>query len=112
MAGSSELWKMDAVALAQAVRTKQVSAVEVTEAALHHIETLDPLLHAFCTPTPEIARAEAAAVERAILAGDPVGPLAGLPYGIKDLICTKGVRTASGSFAYHDFIPEGGLRLA
>src|SRR4051794_22193697 len=106
MAGSSELWKMDAVALAQAVRTKQVSAVEVTEAALHHIETLDPLLHAFCTPTPEIARAEAAAVERAILAGDPVGPLAGVPYGIKDLICTKGVRTASGSFAYHDFIPD------
>jgi aspartyl-tRNA(Asn)/glutamyl-tRNA(Gln) amidotransferase subunit A len=70
------------------------------------VETLDPLLHAFCTPTPEIARAEAAAVERAILAGDPVGPLAGVPYGIKDLICTKGVRTASGSFAYHDFIPD------
>jgi aspartyl-tRNA(Asn)/glutamyl-tRNA(Gln) amidotransferase subunit A len=106
MAGSSELWKMDAVALARAIRTKQVSAVEVTEAALHHVETLDPLLHAFCTPTPEIARAEAAAVERAILAGAPVGPLAGVPYGIKDLICTKGVRTASGSFAYHDFIPD------
>jgi Asp-tRNA(Asn)/Glu-tRNA(Gln) amidotransferase A subunit family amidase len=38
MAGSSELWKMDAVALARAIRTKQVSAVEVTEAALHHVE--------------------------------------------------------------------------
>ena len=42
MAGSTELWKMDAVALSQAIRTRQVSAVEVTEAALHHVETLDP----------------------------------------------------------------------
>ena len=40
------------------------------------------------------------------MAGDPVGPLAGVPFGIKDLVCTKGIRTTSGSYLYQDFIPD------
>lgn len=56
---------------------------------------LDAKLHAFCTPTPEVTLAEAAAVDHAISAGGPLGALAGLPYGIKDLICTRDVRTMS-----------------
>jgi aspartyl-tRNA(Asn)/glutamyl-tRNA(Gln) amidotransferase subunit A len=100
------LWKTDAVALAAAVRAKDVSAVELAKAALGRIEKLDGTLHAFCTPTPDIALKEAAAVDAAIAAGAPVGPLAGVPYGIKDLICTKDVRTMSGAAAYADFVPD------
>jgi aspartyl-tRNA(Asn)/glutamyl-tRNA(Gln) amidotransferase subunit A len=99
-------WKSDAVAMAAAVRGKQVSAVELARAALARVERLDGTLHAFCTPTPEIALREAAAVDATIASGSPVGPLAGVPYGIKDLICTKDVLTMSGAPAYADFVPD------
>lgn len=102
----SEFWKADAVTLAAAVRGRKVSAVELAKAALQRVEKLDGTLHAFCTPTPDIALREAAAVDAAIAAGDPVGALAGVPYGIKDLICTKGVRTMSGAPAYANFVPD------
>jgi len=99
-------WKSDATTLAAAVCRKEVSAVELAKAALARVEKLDPTLHAFCTPTPELTLREAAGVDRAIAAGEAVGPLAGVPYGIKDLICTKDVRTMSGAVAYADFVPD------
>jgi aspartyl-tRNA(Asn)/glutamyl-tRNA(Gln) amidotransferase subunit A len=99
-------WKTDAATRAAAVQRRDVSAVELAQAALARINKLDTTLHAFCTLTPELALREAAAVDRAIAAGEPVGPLAGVPYGIKDLICTKGVRTMSGAVAYADFVPD------
>ncbi len=99
-------WKSDAATLAEAVRRRDVSAVELTRAALARVEKLDATLHAFCTPTPELALREAEAVDRAIAAGQTVGPLAGVPYGIKDLICSKDVLTMSGAVAYADFVPD------
>lgn len=102
----TDLWTLDATAMAEAVRRKQVSAAELAKAALDRVAALDTKLHAFCTPTPEIARAEAASVDRAIASGAPTGPLAGVPYGIKDLICTKDVRTMSGAVAFADFVPD------
>jgi aspartyl-tRNA(Asn)/glutamyl-tRNA(Gln) amidotransferase subunit A len=62
-------------------------------------------LNAFCTPTPEAARATATHLESTLAKGTPVGPLAGVPLAIKDLICTKGIRTTSASKAYADFVP-------
>src|SRR5262245_1983522 len=106
MASQNELCRMDALALAQQIRTKKVSPTEVISAVVDRMDKLEPVLHAFCTPTPEIARQQAAKVEQAIMAGQPVGPLAGVPVGIKDLVCTAGIRTASGSVAYRDFVPD------
>ena len=106
MAGLGEICRMDAVGIAKAVREKKLSPVEVVDASLAAMEQLEPKLHAFCTPTPDLARARAKELERDIASGKPLGPLAGVPIGIKDLVCTKGIATVSGSVAYRDFVPD------
>ena len=102
---ANEICRMDAVTLADKIRNKELSPTEVTEAVLARMEKLNPLLGAFCTPTPDVARAQAKAVEADIIAGRSVGPLAGVPVGIKDLVYTKGIKTTSGSIIYKDFVP-------
>jgi len=97
---------MDAVALVRLVRAKQLSPVEIINAVLERMDRLEPVLHAFCTPMPELAYGEAKRIEKRVMSGEPLGPLAGVPVGIKDLILTKGVRTVSGSVAYKEFIPD------
>ncbi len=92
-------------AVADAVRSGQCTAVSLIEAAIGRLESLDEVLHTFCTPTPELALERAAHLDAALAAGRPLGPLAGVPYGVKDLLCTKDVRTTSGSVAYRDFLP-------
>lgn len=101
-----EICNMDALSIAKAVREKRLSPIDVVEASLARMDALEPRLHAFCTPTPELARARAKELERDIAAGKDVGPLAGVPIGIKDLISTKGIATTSGSIAYRDFVPD------
>jgi len=101
-----DITELDATSLAHLIRHKQISPVEVTQACLARMAALDPQLQAFCTPTPELALSQAHAVERAVMRGEPLGPLAGVPVAIKDLILTAGIRTTSSSFAYEHFIPE------
>ena len=106
MATANDICRMDAVTLASNIRAKELSPVEVVEAVLARAEVLEPVLHAFCTPTPELARETARRLEAELMAGHDVGPLAGVPVGIKDLVCTRGIPTVSGSVAYKDFVPE------
>ncbi len=106
MSTANEICRMDAVTLAANIRSKKLSPVEVVDAVIARMEKLEPILHAFCTPTPELARSTAKKLEKDIMAGRPVGPLAGVPVGIKDLVCTKGIKTVSGSWAYADFVPD------
>jgi aspartyl-tRNA(Asn)/glutamyl-tRNA(Gln) amidotransferase subunit A len=106
MANQNEICRMDAAVLAQQIRSKKLSPTEVVNAVLDRMDKLEPVLHAFCTPTPGVAREQAKKVEQAIMAGEHVGPLAGVPVGIKDLVCTAGIRTVSGSVAYRDFVPD------
>src|SRR5947208_9642591 len=102
----NEICRMDAVKLAEQIRTKRLSPVEVIDAVLGRMEKLEPVIHAFCTPTPDLARQTARRLEADIMAGRSVGPLAGVPVGIKDLVLTKGIRTTSGSILYKDFVPD------
>jgi aspartyl-tRNA(Asn)/glutamyl-tRNA(Gln) amidotransferase subunit A len=102
----NELCTMDAVTMAAEIRARRLSPVEVTQAVLERMERLEPTLHAYCTPTPELAMETARRVEAAIVGGQQVGPLAGVPVAVKDLICTRGIRTVSGSRAYEDFVPD------
>lgn len=96
----------DATSLASLIRNGEVSARELTQAALDRLEQRDPLIQAFCTATPELALQQASAVDAKRARGDTIGPFAGVPLAVKDLICTAGVKTTSGSAAYADFIPE------
>lgn len=103
---NDDLTRMPATALSRAIRAKEVSPVEVTEAALDQIGRLDGSLHAFVELTADLARSQARAVADAIARGDEVGPLAGIPLAVKDLISTAGIPTRCGSPAYRDFVPD------
>jgi aspartyl-tRNA(Asn)/glutamyl-tRNA(Gln) amidotransferase subunit A len=101
-----ELCYMPAMELGIAIRAKQVSPVEVVDAVLARIERLNPRLNAYCTVTAATARAAAKEDEVAVMRGDSLGVLHGIPISIKDLVATKGVRTTHGSKLYEHFIPN------
>jgi aspartyl-tRNA(Asn)/glutamyl-tRNA(Gln) amidotransferase subunit A len=94
-----------ATELARLIRTKALSPVELTRAVLERIDALNPIVNAFCTLTPEMAEAAARDAEQAVMRGDRVGPLHGIPFSIKDLAFTAGVRTMSGSFIFEHRVP-------
>jgi aspartyl-tRNA(Asn)/glutamyl-tRNA(Gln) amidotransferase subunit A len=92
--------------LAPRLAAREISPVEVTDAALARIEQLEPKLNAYITVTAESARHAARASEAAILAGHYHGPLHGIPVAIKDLYATRGVATTFGSPLYADWVPD------
>jgi len=101
----TDLCYMPASDLAAAVRMKQVSPVEVVNAILSRIEQVNPRLNAFCLVTADAARQAAQAAEQAVMRGEALGPLHGVPVSIKDLVITKGVRTMRGSKLYEHDVP-------
>ncbi len=86
-----------AAGIAAAVRTGDVRAVDVVEAHLARIAARDADIHAFNHVMADEARAAAVAVDEAVAAGRPVGPLAGVPVALKDNMCTRGVPTTCSS---------------
>ncbi len=91
--------------LTRAVRTKEVSARELTQASLDRIQRLDPTYHAFVAVDGERALHEAGAVDARIARGGDPGPLAGIPLGVKDLQNAVGFRTTYGSALHVDDPP-------
>lgn len=91
---------------ARALRSGEVSSTELTEKCLQTIERLNPKLNAFITVTPEIARRQAAQADEELRSGLDRGPLHGIPIAHKDLLCTLGVRTTSGSKIFEDYTPD------
>ena len=88
------------------IKSKQVSPVEVTELFLQRIEDIDHQLNSFLLVTHDIAIEQAKAAENAIMRGDDLGPLHGLPIPIKDNQMTGGIRTTSGSIIFKDHVPQ------
>ncbi|MEH2064749.1 MAG: Asp-tRNA(Asn)/Glu-tRNA(Gln) amidotransferase subunit GatA [Nostoc sp.] len=91
--------------LHQQLVIKERSAVEITQEALKRIEALEPKLHSFLCVTRERALEQAVAVDAKIAAGEEIGLLAGIPVGIKDNLCTKGVPTTCASRILENFVP-------
>ena len=98
------LTDLNLVAARDGLRRHDFTALELTDAHLDAIETLNPRLNAYVTVTAEAAREQARVADTAIQAGRSK-PLLGIPMGIKDLFCTKGVRTTAGSRILGPFVP-------
>ncbi len=90
--------------IAQAVRSRKVSAREVVLAHLAQIEKCNPRLNAFITIN-HAAEKQALELDERIAKGLEAGPLAGVPVAIKDQICTRGIKTTAASKMLHNFIP-------
>src|SRR4051794_357600 len=102
---SHDMTRSDATHLAELIRTRQVSPVEVVRAHLDRIEAVDPRINAIVTVAEGVLEA-AKAAEAAVLAGDELGPLHGVPFTAKDSIDTAGVMTQRGSPIFRGRIPE------
>lgn len=92
-----ELAQADAIATATAVRAGEMSAETVVNAALERIAAKDKAVNSFTTVMAEKALADAAQIDRAIAIGTDVGPLAGVPFAVKDLYDVAGLTTLAGS---------------
>jgi len=105
MADARLAW-LPATELVALIKRKKVSPVEVVDGVLDRIRTINPRLNAFVTLTEESARREAKVAERALMKrGARLGPLHGVPFSVKDLVITRGVRTTFGTPLYRDNVP-------
>ncbi|MER3432615.1 MAG: Asp-tRNA(Asn)/Glu-tRNA(Gln) amidotransferase GatCAB subunit A [Leptolyngbya sp. ERB_1_1] len=84
---------------------KERSAVEIVQESLSQIQALEPMLHSFLQVTSDRALAQAKQIDAKIAQGDEIGLLAGIPIGIKDNLCTKGVPTTCASKILQNFVP-------
>ena len=100
-----------ATELRQLIATKQVSPVELSELYFGRIEKLDSKLNSYLTLNRDEAMQTARAAEEAVVRGDLLGPLHGVPISIKDLELTKGIRTTGGSLVFKDRVPAEDLAL-
>ncbi|MGJ7489799.1 amidase [Variovorax sp. ZT4R33] len=107
----SELVETSAVELRRLIGRKAISPVELLDACIARIEDLNPHVNAVTATAFERARGEAKAAEHAVLAGEPLGLLHGLPLGVKDLEPTAGLLTTWGSPIYRAHVPDEDIVL-
>jgi amidase len=108
----SEVCFMPARQMADLIRQRKLSSREVMQAHLKQINRVNPKVNAIVTTVPEDRlMAQAAAADEALAKGSWLGPLHGLPVGVKDLHETQGIRTTYGSPLHRDFIPDFDCRV-
>ncbi len=103
---SNDLIYMSAADIADKIKEKQISPVEVVNAYLDRIEAVDDKVNAFITVMADEALEAARQSEADVIAGSIKGPLHGVPVGVKDQIYTEGIRTSSASKIRSDFVPN------
>ncbi|MFF4261639.1 amidase [Streptomyces virginiae] len=98
------LWRMSAAAQAEAVRGGKVSAVELVDSHLDRIASVNPTVNAVTQLLADRAREAAGRLDRRRAAGDPLGPLAGVPFTVKESTAIEGVPTTFGTARFHDLV--------
>ncbi|MFC7476355.1 amidase [Dankookia sp. GCM10030260] len=88
------------------IAARDLSPVELTRALIDRIEALDPQLNAYLLPTPDLALDQARKAEAEIAAGNHRGPMHGIPFALKDIFCTAGIRTTGHSRTAIDHVPK------
>jgi amidase len=101
-----ELAFLDAIGVARLLHARKLSPVELTRSMLARIERLEPRFGAYALVTHEVALAQAREAETLLMQHRILGPLHGVPIGLKDLCHTKGIRTMAGMPLYRDFVPK------
>ena len=102
----SDLWRLSASETARRIRNRDVSAVEVTNAALRRCDQVNGAINAVVQEMPEEAIAAAEAIDEAISRGDDPGPLAGVPVTVKVNVDQKGFVTTNGLRLLKDLVAE------
>lgn len=102
---ASELCDLSATEARRLIGTKEISPVELLESCIDRVEAVDGAVNCMVTRAYDRAREEAKVAEQAVMDGDELGLLHGLPIGIKDLEATEGVRTTWGSLTQKDTVP-------
>ena len=102
---ATELHFITVAEAARRIARRELSPVELTEAYLQRIGAFDDQLHSFVTLTADLARWQAKAAEAEILRDGPRSPLHGIPYCLKDIVETAGIRTTGQSKLLADHIP-------
>lgn len=97
---------LSACDLARLYRARKLSPLEVTDSLLARIDATQPTLNSYVTIDRDGARRDAKASSDRFVAGTPLGPLDGVPYSVKDLTNTAGLRTTMGSLVMKDFVPK------
>ncbi|MBM3598441.1 MAG: amidase [Alphaproteobacteria bacterium] len=107
----TELCDIGAVELRRLIGARKISPVELLESCLRRIERVNPAVNALTAMAVDRARKEARAAEDKVKSGAPLGPLHGLPLGVKDLNETEGLRTTWGSPLFADYVPAKDERM-
>ncbi|HET9664536.1 MAG TPA: amidase, partial [Burkholderiales bacterium] len=103
--GENDLAFLSVARQAQLIRERAISPRDLVAAYLQRIERYDGVLRAYITVCAEQALSEASQADREIAAGNHRGPLHGIPFGVKDQLCTRGIRTTVGSKILADHVP-------
>jgi aspartyl-tRNA(Asn)/glutamyl-tRNA(Gln) amidotransferase subunit A len=106
MQNQSDLAFLSVTRQAQLIKAREISPRDLVDACLARIDRYDAMLRAYITVCAAQARAAALQAEKDIVAGHYRGPLHGIPFGVKDQLCTAGIRTTVGSKIMADYVPD------
>lgn len=101
-----KLYELTVKEASELLQKSEISSVELTQAVLDRIDEMEPEINAFITVTDDTALTKAAQIDADRKAGKKLSKLAGIPYSLKDIFNTKGIRTTAGSKMLEDFVSE------